>query len=139
MTVTNGTVTSNEANKGWALYLLSGFRQDEYKSRQCGNMGQYAVVSGDDIFLDRDKSVTILNTSYSDIGEVEANTVSYAAGPGDIDSEPVFVNPAAGDYNLDSDSPCRDSGSSAGVPDHDLFGVSKPQGAGYDMGAEEGR
>ena len=139
MTVTNGTVTSNEANKGGGLYIWSADSgQTTIKAGNTVIWGNTAVVSGDDIFLDRDKSVTVLNTSYSDIGEVEANTVSYAAGPGDIDSEPVFVNPAAGDYNLDSDSPCRDSGSSAGVPDHDLFGVSRPQGAGYDMGAEEG-
>jgi hypothetical protein len=83
------------------------------------------------------KSVTVLKTSYSDIGEVAANTVSYTTGAGDIDADPVFVNPAAGDYSLHTDSPCRDSGSSVGVPDHDFFGVSRPQGAGYDIGAVE--
>jgi hypothetical protein len=138
ITVTNGTVTSNAASNGGGLYIGSA---DSGKTTvTAGNTviwGNTAIVSGDDIFLDRDKSVTVLKTSYSDIGEVEVNTVSYAAGPGDIDSDPVFVNPAAGDYNLHLDSPCRDSGSSAGVPDHDLFGVSRPQGAGYDMGAEE--
>ena len=138
ITVTNGTVTSNAASNGGGLYIMS---TDSGKTTvKAGNSviwGNTAIVSGDDMFLARNNSITVLKTSYSDIGEVEANTVSYAAGPGVIDSEPVFVNPAAADYRLNADSPCRDSGSSAGVPDHDLFGVSRPQGGGYDMGAEE--
>jgi hypothetical protein len=138
ITVTNGTVTANTASNGGGLYI--GSANSGNTTITSGNAiiwGNTATVPGDDIFLDRDKSVTVLKTSYSDIGEVEVNTISYAAGPGDIDSDPVFVNPAAGDYNLHSDSPCRDSGSSVGVPDHDFFGVSRPQGAGNDMGAEE--
>ena len=137
--VMNGTVTSNAANKGGGLYIASA--KSGRTTLIAGNTviwGNAAVLSGDDIFLGKDtSSVTVLKTLYSDIGDVKANTVSYAAGPGDIDSDPVFVNPEAGDYHLYADSPCRDSGSSAGGPDYDLFGVGRPQGAGYDMGAVE--
>jgi hypothetical protein len=35
------------------------------------------------------------------------------------------------------ESPCIDSGSSAGVPDTDVENALRPQGNGYDIGAYE--
>ncbi|HOZ47445.1 MAG TPA: SUMF1/EgtB/PvdO family nonheme iron enzyme, partial [Candidatus Hydrogenedentes bacterium] len=60
-------------------------------------------------------------------------------GPGDnnIDANPLFVNPAAGDLRLASGSPCINSADTASGPDYDFLGVARPQGAGSDMGAYE--
>lgn len=49
----------------------------------------------------------------------------------------VFVDPAADDYHLASGSPAIDSGTSASAPPGDLAGVTRPQGAGFDVGAYE--
>jgi parallel beta-helix repeat protein len=38
------------------------------------------------------------------------------AGTGNIDADPRFVDPAAGDYHLGAGSPCIDAGNNAAVP-----------------------
>jgi len=52
--------------------------------------------------------------------------------------DPQFVNPESGDYHLTSTSPAIDAGYNLGtsVP-NDYDGISRPQGAGYDIGAFE--
>jgi hypothetical protein len=60
-----------------------------------------------------------------------------------LTSNPVFVNFVAGprangDYHLTSSSPGKDwGGDLTGVVTNDYHGVSRPQGAGYDLGAYE--
>jgi len=59
-----------------------------------------------------------------------------------INSDPLFVDvmdpdPMQWDLHLSSSSPCIDKGTSAGAPDTDIDGNSRPQGPGYDMGAYE--
>lgn len=48
-----------------------------------------------------------------------------------------FVNATTGDFRLRAGSPAIDTGSAAGAPAVDLAGVSRPQGAGFDIGAFE--
>jgi len=56
-----------------------------------------------------------------------------------IETVPLFVdvNLNSSNYHLQADSPCVDSGTSVGAPSTDLDGTTRPQGAGYDMGAYE--
>ncbi|NPT60323.1 hypothetical protein GNZ13_38650 [Paraburkholderia sp. 5N] len=42
-----------------------------------------------------------------------------------------------GNYSIKAGSPAINNGTSAGAPDHDIFGTRRPQGAGYDIGAVE--
>ncbi|RZB32303.1 MAG: hypothetical protein SRB1_01319 [Desulfobacteraceae bacterium Eth-SRB1] len=49
----------------------------------------------------------------------------------------IFVDPANFDFHLLSTSSAVDTGTSAGAPAVDYDGDSRPQGAGYDMGADE--
>jgi len=51
--------------------------------------------------------------------------------------DPLFVDMINGNYRLQPESPCIDAGTSAGAPGDDIEGVTRPQGAGYDMGAYE--
>ena len=63
------------------------------------------------------------------------------AGTGNIDADPLFVG--GGDYHLQMNSPCIDTGTDTGAPDHDLDQNSRPldgDGDGMattDMGAYE--
>lgn len=54
------------------------------------------------------------------------NYVSVTAGTGDIQSDPQFVNRAAGDFHLLASSPCIDAGTSANAPANDFDGVARP-------------
>ncbi len=58
-------------------------------------------------------------------------------GEGNIAEDPLFTNPAAGDYRLLPGSPCIDAGTLEGAPTTDLLGIPRPLGAGVDMGPYE--
>ena len=51
--------------------------------------------------------------------------------------DPKFVNPNAGDYHLSAGSPAIDAGVVISSVTNDYAGSSRPQGAGYDIGAFE--
>jgi hypothetical protein len=48
------------------------------------------------------------------------------AGTGNIDEDPMFVDPVSGDYSLKYGSACIDAGTDSGAPDHDLAGNERP-------------
>lgn len=53
-----------------------------------------------------------------------------------LGSDPLVVN-AASDFHLQSGSPCRDTGTTVASATPDYFGISRPQGSAYDIGAAE--
>jgi hypothetical protein len=57
-------------------------------------------------------------------------------GEGNIDADPMFVDPDSSDYHLSNGSPCIDSGTDAGVYE-DYEGDIRPYGHGFDMGVDE--
>jgi hypothetical protein len=55
-----------------------------------------------------------------------------------VNADPLFVNYQAngsGDYHLQPTSPARSTGTSQNAPPFDFDGISRPQGAEYDIGA----
>jgi hypothetical protein len=56
-------------------------------------------------------------------------------GAGNAVADPMYVS--ATDLHLTAGSPCIDSGSATGAPDHDLDQNARPHGAGFDRGAYE--
>lgn len=54
-----------------------------------------------------------------------------------VEGDPLFVDPSAVDLHLRAGSPAIDSGSPAGAPADDIDGQPRPQGRGYDIGADE--
>ena len=63
------------------------------------------------------------------------------SGEGNIASDPMFINTlgdiSTWDFRLKPGSPCIDAGTSQYVPETDILGAPRPQGAGFDMGAYE--
>ena len=75
---------------------------------------------------------------YSDVQG--GNYASMTDGGGNIDSDPLFISTLESDpkyLRISAASPCIDSGTFEGAPTRDAAGVTRPQGAGYDMGAFE--
>lgn len=68
--------------------------------------------------------------TYSDV-------IAGYAGEGNINANPLFVNPDDGDLRLGEGSPCINLALESASPATDLLGVVRPQGAGPDMGAYE--
>ncbi len=64
---------------------------------------------------------------------------SASPGTGDIQQDPVFVNPALLDYHLAPASPCIDTGwpSAPEIPATDLDAQARPQGSAIDIGSDE--
>ncbi len=89
---------------------------------------------------DQGSHVTVM---YSDIEGGEggvsvsgsASTVTW--GEGNMDADPLFVDPDSGDFHLGQSSPLIDKGSSQSAPDVDFDGYLRPCGDGFDMGAFE--
>jgi len=65
-------------------------------------------------------------------------TTPLPAGPGNFTNDPVFMNPAAGDFHLQTNSPCINAGINSAVTGAtDLDGNPRIAGGTVDMGANE--
>jgi hypothetical protein len=71
------------------------------------------------------------STAYSDIGP------DAASGTGNINADPMFVNPALSNFHLMSGSPAKDAADPAATLSVDFDGDGRPQGAQRDIGADE--
>ncbi|HOC69366.1 MAG TPA: choice-of-anchor Q domain-containing protein [Candidatus Hydrogenedentes bacterium] len=79
--------------------------------------------------------ISTLSTGVAAI--VYSDVIDGYTGEGNINADPLFVNPDDGDLRLSEGSPCINLASEAAAPGADLLGVVRPQGAGPDMGAYE--
>jgi len=75
------------------------------------------------------------------VGSIPAITYSDIqngySGTGNIDQDPLFVDEVGGDYHLQGTSPCINTATSTGAPASDWDGDVRPNGSGFDMGADE--
>ena len=78
-------------------------------------------------------------------GIINEPTVTYSLvgggwpGTGNIDADPLFVNPSTGDYHLQDNSPCIDAGDPAYQPvgETDIDGDPRVMDSYVDMGIDE--
>ncbi|MDD5094810.1 MAG: right-handed parallel beta-helix repeat-containing protein [Dehalococcoidia bacterium] len=133
-TVTNCSFSGNSAVFGGGMYNNAS----SPTVTNCILWGNTASDQGDQIC--NDNSMT--NISFSDIQDSFDIDNNWDAGlgndlGGNIDADPLFYNPAAGDFHLTKFSPCVDTGTNTGAPATDFEGEARPYNGTTDMGADE--
>jgi parallel beta-helix repeat protein len=104
--------------------------------------GSYCTLSADHCIIWGNSNGDFVKGTSLDVKPI----VSYSdvkggfAGTGNIDSNPLFLNPAGGNYHIAGDSPCIDAGdpSYTGVPGEvDIDGDPRVVNFRVDIGADE--
>jgi len=88
----------------------------------------------DDISIRRNITFDV---DHTDIGRVSASGATYRPGPGVVNIDPRFVNPANGDFHLHALSPVIGAGINLGIPRIDFEGDPRIVGTVVDLGADE--
>jgi hypothetical protein len=101
----------------------------------CTFSGNSASTGGNGM-SNGESSPTVTNCILWDSGDEIAGdtltTVTYCdiqggySGEGNIDANPLFVDPSSNNYRLRPSSPCIDAGTNEGAPTQDIIGNSRP-------------
>jgi hypothetical protein len=92
-------------------------------------IGRYIYNTDNPQRISSDYNV-VFNATYPFRGTITQNTH-------DLITNPRFVNPTSGDFHLQSSSPAINAGVTLSDVTIDFDGISRPQGAGYDIGVYE--
>jgi parallel beta-helix repeat protein len=135
----NNTITGNTAGEGAGIYLY-------YSELTLVNTILWHGSSDEEIYVSEYGSSTdAINVAYSDMQDGQAGIVTNGNGTlnwleGNIDADPLFVDAANGDYQLQAGSPAIDAGTAlfelGGQVLVDLDS-SEYNGSAPDMGALE--
>lgn len=146
----NNTLSDNTASSGGGIYAFAGVLGDIVVDMTNDIIwGNTASGNGNDLFIinvdDEFHSATLtVNASYSDIGDI----YNDPTGPGtyndignNLDTNPLFLNSAAGDYHLLLSSPLINAGDNfaPSLPLTDFEGDPRILDGIVDIGADESR
>jgi parallel beta-helix repeat protein len=170
--ITNNLIVGNTAGQGGGIHWLVPSGQPgptAVNNTIADNSGAAVLADGYDVSARLVNNILVASGSAAtlhcgDLNDpnppvIEHNDVfNTGSGPryggictdqtglnGNISADPLFVDPATGDYHLTPDSPAVDSGQAAGAPATDIDGDARPldgNGDGtpvVDMGADEVR
>jgi WD40 repeat protein/tRNA A-37 threonylcarbamoyl transferase component Bud32 len=125
--VINSIIADNKANNGGAIntadYRFLIINSTIANNSPDGIWGGSGIMLNSIIWGNEGRDEGIF-----DYAEIRHSLVSV---------DPLFVNPASGDYHLRPDSPAVDAGTLDGAPEVDIDGDPRPVGAGVDIGADE--
>ncbi len=125
MLFTNCTMVGNEATNGdGGACALFTAEVDFVNCIIYDNEALYGGIEGDNVYTDAGSSSATIN--YSNIIMPEYNTT----GANNIETDPLFVDAANGNYQLQESSPCVDAGTDVGLP---YFGTAPDMGC-YEYG-----
>ena len=145
-TITNCTIAGNSAPRGGGVLGHTPVILTNVVLASNTNAAAYEDTSGAEItaryclfysnpdghFYDDDTA-----TTFTAIAGPTGLDVNVPEASNNIEGDPLFADPVAGDHRLFFGSPCIDAGTSAGAPGADILGVPRPQGSGVDIGAYE--
>jgi len=95
------------------------------------------IWGNDQDALDIRRNITF-NVDHSNISNVSATLGAiYRSGMGMLNTDPLYIDPTAGNYHLQASSPMIDVGINTGVPQIDFEGDPRMVGTGVDIGADE--
>jgi PKD repeat protein len=135
----NNTITGNTAGDGAGIYLY-------YSEPTIVNTILWSDSSNEEIYVSEYGSATdAINVAYSDVKGGLSGIVTNGNGTinwlaGNIDADPLFVDPTNGDYQLQTGSPAIDAGTAFFELDGQVLVDLSPGeylGSAPDMGALE--
>ena len=133
--LTNVTISANRARSGGGGVSVEPFTAnttiDLLNTILWGNLAS----TGADLRVG-DSGSAAVNADHSDIGEVVMTSGTFNDLGGNINANPLLVNPGL-NFHLTAGSPCIDTGTCTGAPTTDFEGDPRPTGASCDMGADE--
>ncbi|MEA3441739.1 MAG: hypothetical protein U9R58_15800, partial [Chloroflexota bacterium] len=138
--LTNTLIYGNKASENDVLQVYEDVGADSHVTFQNCTIadnnptGQYAIQISDLNTLVIRNSIMWNNGQNIKINDPCTNcvTVTYSdiesgwTGTGNIDEDPLFMDAANGDYRLQKDSLCIDTGTNTGAPDSDLDQMQRP-------------
>lgn len=140
LNITHCTIAGNESPQGSQLVLCS----DRYNETSIHNsviwgsgeniLWLYTNLYTADFPIYTSMDFCALTEDYPNIGE--GNILLSSDNAGDPES-PYFNYPENNDYSIQYDSACKDMAIYLYATKEDIYGVTRPQGAAYDMGACE--
>ena len=145
LTLNGATVAANIASGNGGGVNVAG---TQMTVDSC-TFSQNAGGNGGGVYADGLSTVTGMNSIFWADGSSELSgpglyTIDYCnvqggyPGTGNISVDPAFVDPAAMDFHLLPNSPCRDTGSAPpSMLTTDIDGDARPSGACPDMGCDE--
>ncbi len=131
----------------YSNYVVSGFGGGSYYGtlNNCTVTGNNAGVGGGTYFTTLNSCIVYFNTSpQSPNNRNNGNLMNYCCtiplpvgGSGNITNDPNFVDFIGGNFRLQSNSPCINSGDGSSGTGTDLDGNPRVVGGAVDMGAYE--
>ena len=142
--IVNCTIVGNTAKRqGGGIEVYDAGIHDPVILKNCilwdNHTQQMDDLGGNEICVQNDGRIEM---SYCDV-EFDANWLYERGGgqlvqlAGNMAVDPMFVDQPGGDFTLQQDSPCIDTGTESGAATNDFTGALRPAGEGYDIGAYE--